>query len=538
MRECEFPYVGFHQMLQLSRPDACGECKCKSDVDAGCLASCSAKKIFSEQYGMLKKWAWFDRRTRGVIVDVSILHQNINLFQTIRILFELPNFGGVAPRISVKTFKLYRYVTNADNIILGLEIVFCIMLMWYTIEELLEIRKSRSEYFTNAWNILDWINLIIFYVVISLRVGSFVYTDAFDYNSVTVEYIDFMPIGVAIVSELNVLAINFFLMYFKVFKYLAKVPRMDSILLTVSTCSFDLFLFFIMFSIIMFGFDAAFFIVFGPYLSDYNSLSTSFGTLFRILLGDFDYQSLDEVNGTMAPILFYSFIVMGFMLLMNMLLAIVCDSFADVKGNQSEEDLNFYINLRDKLATRARALFTKNKELNALSEGLKSADSNMDNLIDESELEEALKNNPRAYELLQTSGAKELLKKYDVDGNGVLDPAEMTAILKEIAEKEAEINAEIKETEAEANEAGGKVNSGFGDGAFGGGGVNVDLTEVEQRLDKVEGQIKEMSRNVAKKLALMIDLMMSLSDQISNVNANPGGAPMSGIVPVSHSQGA
>jgi len=216
----------------------------------------------------------------------------------------------------------------------------------------------------------------------------------------------------------------------------------------------------------------------------------------------------------------------------------VCDSFADVKGNQSEEDLNFYINLRDKLATRARALFTKNKELNALSEGLKSADSNMDNLIDESELEEALKNNPRAYELLQTSGAKELLKKYDVDGNGVLDPAEMTAILKEIAEKEAEINAEIKETEAEANEAGGKVNSGFGDGAFGGGGVNVDLTEVEQRLDKVEGQIKEMSRNVAKKLALMIDLMMSLSDQISNVNANPGGAPMSGIVPVSHSQGA
>jgi hypothetical protein len=38
------------------------------------------------------------------------------------------------------------------------------------------------------------------------------------------------------------------------------VPRMDSILLTVSTCSFDLFLFFIMFSIIMFGFTAAFYI--------------------------------------------------------------------------------------------------------------------------------------------------------------------------------------------------------------------------------------------------------------------------------------
>jgi len=328
-------------------------------------------------------------------------------------------------------------------------------------------------------------------------------------------------------------------MYFKVFKYLSKVPRMDSILLTVSTCAFDLVLFFIMFSIIMFGFTAAFYIVFGPYLSDYNSLATCFGTLFRILLGDFDYQSLDEVNSTMAPILFYSFIVMGFMLLMNMLLAIVCDSFADVKGNQSEEDLNFYINLRDKLAVRAKALFSRNKELNALTEGLKSADANLDNLIDESELEEALKQNPRAYELLQTTGAKELLKKYDVDGNGVLDPHEMTAILREIAEKEAEIMSEIKQTEEEGKEAGAKLSSFEGAGGmFGGGGgvANVDLTEVEQRLDKVEGQIKEMSRNVAKKLALMIDLMMSLSDQISNVNANPA-QPMSGIVPVTHSQG-
>ena len=37
----------------------------------------------------------------------------------------------------------------------------------------------------------------------------------------------------------------------------------------------------------------------------------------------------------------------------------------------------------------------------------------------------------------------------------------------------------------------------------------------------MEGQIKEMSRNVAKKLALMIDLMMSMSDQITNVQAAP-----------------
>ena len=60
------------------------------------------------------------------------------------------------------------------------------------------------------------------------------------------------------------------------------------------------------------------------------------------------------------------------MLLMNMLLAIVCDSFADVKGNQTEEDLNFYLNLRDKMAVKARMLFSKNKELNSITAALKA----------------------------------------------------------------------------------------------------------------------------------------------------------------------
>mmetsp|Transcript_18756 Transcript_18756/g.46699 ORF Transcript_18756/g.46699 Transcript_18756/m.46699 type:complete len:1062 (+) Transcript_18756:270-3455(+) len=530
MRECQFPYLGFHHLLELSKPEQCGQCKCKSDVDEGCLTSCSSKSIYDQQAEMLKKHAWMDRQTRGVLVDMTVLHQNSNLFQSIRVLFEFPSFGGIVPKADVRTFRLYRYVTSHDNLIMGLEIIFCIMLLWYTIEELLEFRKNKMEYMSNAWNILDWINLVVFYVVVGLRVGALIYTDGFDYNSVTVEYVDFQPIGFALVQELNVVSINFFLMYFKVFKYLSKVPRMDSILLTVSTCSFDLFLFFIMFGIIMFGFTAAFYMVFGPYLSDYRTLGTCFSTLFRVLLGDFDYGSLVEVNPTMAVLLFYSFILMGFMLLMNMLLAIVCDSFADVKGNQTEEDLNFYLNLRDKLSAKAKQLFSRNKELNAITASLKAGDGNMDNLIDESELEEALRHNPRAYEILKATGAKELLKKYDVDGNGVLDPEEMTAILKDIAEKESEILKEIKATEeaaAGAGDKGGGGRRGGGGGGGGGGGygppAEVDLTQVNERLDKVEGQIKEMSRNVAKKLALMIDLMMSLSDQISNVSSSGPG---------------
>lgn len=47
------------------------------------------------------------------------------------------------------------------------------------------------------------------------------------------------------------------------------------------------------------------------------------------------------------------------------------------------------------------------------------------------------------------------------------------------------------------------------------GGPMADTRELEGRIERVDMQIKELSRNVAKKLSLMIDLMMSLSDQIT-----------------------
>jgi len=296
------------------------------------------------------------------------------------------------------------------------------------------------------------------------------------------------------------------------------VPRMDSILLTVSGCAFDLILFSITFSLVMFGFSASFYVVFGPEVEDYKTLGDSFGALMRMLLGDFDYAAISASNKVMAPLLFYSFILVGFMILLNMFLAIICDSFAEVKGNQSEEDLEYYTKLRDAIVSNISTLISRKKRIHELAENLSAADTDMDSLIDEKELAAALKDNPRAYEILQSEGAKELLSKYDVSGDGVLDKAEMTQILKDLASKELELQGEIDAAETKKAD----VMDDLRDAAAGGGGggmVNFDTTELEQRIDKVEGQIKELSRNVAKKLSLMIDLLMSLSDQVSNSHA-------------------
>eukprot|EP00976_Prorocentrum_cordatum_P037549 762960-Prorocentrum_minimum.AAC.2 len=61
----------------------------------------------------------------------------------------------------------------------------------------------------------------------------------------------------------------------------------------------------------------------------------------------------------MTVLLFYTFNVGVFMILLNMFLAIVADSYAEVKGNQSKEDIQFYFALADQV----RAFFSPNPQV-------------------------------------------------------------------------------------------------------------------------------------------------------------------------------
>ena len=319
-------------------------------------------------------------------------------------------------------------------------------------------------------------------------------------------------------SELNVSAINFFLLYFKIFKFLTEVPRMNSIIHTVARCVTDIFFFLIMACIVIFGFTAAFYVCFGMQLAEFKTLGDSFGALMRLTLGDFDYQAMADTNSIMAPLLFYLFVTFVFMILLNMFLAIITDAYAEVKEEESEEDVNFYANLAKSAGNQISKLFGQRNKVSQLVSELKSSDKNQDDLVDIEELKEALKDYPKALLLLETEGPMELLAKYDVNADGVLDKEEMTSILKQLAKKEAAITAEIEKKEEE--ELSYRAKSIHGTGALG-AAASVDLTQVENRIDLVDQQVKELSRSMTKKLSLMVDLLMSLSDQVSTQSNTP-----------------
>ena len=70
-------------------------------------------------------------------------------------VFEFPPVGGVLPSQQFTTVKLLKYNTPEDYLLLACEGIFTIYILYYIVEECLEIKIHGMAYFTNLGNILD-----------------------------------------------------------------------------------------------------------------------------------------------------------------------------------------------------------------------------------------------------------------------------------------------------------------------------------------------------------------------------------------------
>ena len=98
----------------------------------------------------LREFLWIDRGTRLLVLDLTFYNANVNFFSVIKIYFEFPPTGGLVKGIDMRTVKLVRYVNNSDYFTMGFEVIFSILVLYYCVEELLELSKKKYEYFKNV----------------------------------------------------------------------------------------------------------------------------------------------------------------------------------------------------------------------------------------------------------------------------------------------------------------------------------------------------------------------------------------------------
>jgi hypothetical protein len=129
-----------------------------------------------------------------------------------------------------------------------------------------------------------------------------------------------------------ILAVYSILLMLKFFKAFKANPRLNIVTQTLVVGSVDIIHFFLVFFVIYLCFVVMATVLFGHKIRTFSSFSHSMAMCFRILMGDFDYEEMEAVDYQMTIFWFMSFQIFLFLILFNMLLAIIMDTYSGVAG--------------------------------------------------------------------------------------------------------------------------------------------------------------------------------------------------------------
>ena len=129
------------------------------------------------------------------------------------------------------------------------------------------------------------------------------------------------------------LAFVFFLANLKLLKLMRLNHRIYLFTKTLSKAALPL-LSFLVFLVFHTAYSLLSYSVYGSVLPEYRSFLTTIETLFSALMGGFDFETVLVNNRLLGPVIFFSFQMVLVMILMNVFLTILMDSFAEVQADE------------------------------------------------------------------------------------------------------------------------------------------------------------------------------------------------------------
>ncbi|KAH8260837.1 hypothetical protein KR038_005076 [Drosophila bunnanda] len=315
----------------------------------------------------LKNDHWLDRGSRLCLVEFNLFNDNTDVFQSIKLIAEIPPTGGVIPQAHFQTVKQHSFFTDRSMVMTVVYIFWYIMVVYYTIYEITEIRKAGfRNYVFSIMNMLDCIILLVgsfhifplFHLYELLFISKLCYF-ALGYNiwhslkvhSVTVKAMaefNYQSLDVLCfwnIIYVDMMAILAFLVWIKIFKFISFNKTLVQFTTTLKRCSKDLAGFSLMFGIVFLAYAQLGLLLFGTKHPDFRNFITSILTMIRMILGDFQYNLIEQANRVLGPIYFLTYILLVFFILLNMFLAIIMETYNTVKSEitQGSSNLGSYI---------------------------------------------------------------------------------------------------------------------------------------------------------------------------------------------------
>jgi hypothetical protein len=285
---------------------------------------------------------WIDVQTRAVFVEFTVYNANTNLFGIISIFIEFPPSSGAVTKVQFEASRFYIHLTGGQTLAHVLVIFF---MMYFLYREGKLVYKQRWAYFKGFWNWVEVILIISEFLLIVLFLARLYEVDRnlLQLRENPNDYVGFQY--AANVDALMTYVIGV-LVFFYILRFLRLLRFNKNFLVigkTLSRISAPILSFCLPFIAGFFAFALLAFSMFGSELEDYSSFIRTMVTQFSMTLGDFDFEAIFMVNPTVATLYFFSFIGLNVMVLMNMFIAIINDSYAEIQEETADIENEFEI---------------------------------------------------------------------------------------------------------------------------------------------------------------------------------------------------
>merc|ERR1719510_1518469 len=163
------------------------------------------------------------------------------------------------------------------------------------------------------------------------------------------------------------------------FKYISFNKTMTQLASTLARCAGDVAGFGVMFFTVFFAFAQLGYLLFGTQVEDFSHFDDAIFTLLRTILGDFNFHEIESAHRVLGPIFFLSYVFFVFFVLLNMFLAIINDTYSEVKAEIAAKRNEFeigdyfkrgYNNVMGKMGARNKSIDIENALRLANSDGI------------------------------------------------------------------------------------------------------------------------------------------------------------------------
>ncbi len=288
----------------------------------------------------IKDSFWIDEYTRAIFVELNIYNANTNLMMIVTYVSEILPTGGWNYFDNVQAIRLYRWQGGLGTVIMVADLTLLIV----TIVGLYKlVKKCKKEgwrvYFKNPWHILDFLVTlfsIATFACVAARLGAVMWAMS-QYKDNPEVFVSFAYVGqldyfVSAFIGFVVFAAN--LEFLRLLRFNKKIGLLTT---TMKQSAKPLMSFGFIFFFLFLSYVSLAHFLFVDQLEDYRKLSTSIVALVKMFLGKFDVGAYFQVAPILGPFLFFSYMIVIQMILINMFIGIICETFEEVRTDLDQQ---------------------------------------------------------------------------------------------------------------------------------------------------------------------------------------------------------